>query len=171
MSLNRQSVRYRLEPGQNDCRHQHRKTGLTIIELVVVMLILGILGATAIPKFQESLASFRAQSAASRIVGDLKFAKRFAQQTSATVVIQFDVPGNGYLLVGVADADRPSQAHSVDFSEADFKSRLVSADFGGTSNLSFNFDGHPSAAGTVVVRSGGTLETVEVTSGGTISKL
>ena len=50
----------------------------TMIELVIVLIVLGIVAAIAIPMHLDSLSRFRVQAAARRVAADLEFARRKA---------------------------------------------------------------------------------------------
>ena len=51
-----------------DTNHRH---AFSLVEVVIVMLILGILAAVAVPKYQEALSRRCLQSATNRLVADI----------------------------------------------------------------------------------------------------
>lgn len=134
----------------------------TLIELLIVMMVIAILAAAGAPKFTNSITRFRIDAVAHRITGDLKHARRVAQQTSAPVTVNFDVASNRYTLSGVTSTDRQGQAFAFSLAESEYACVLVSASFGSGSSLTFNIHGQPSNSGTIVVRCGTLTRTVTV---------
>lgn len=153
--------------------HPNRKAaqreGYSLIELVIVLLIVGILAAAAAPKYSHSLQSFRLEAAYHRIAGDVNFARRTAQQNSSTQTIAFNVATNSYALVGASDIDRRSRTYQFSLGQNDYSCQLVSADFGGSSNLTFDIHGRPQSGGTVVIQCGGTTRTLTINSVGQVT--
>ncbi len=131
-----------------------RRTGLSLIELVIVVLIVGIAGAVAVPRFADSLAYRRARSAAERIRADFELARRKARMASQDQLVQFDAAAHAYTLVGAADLDHPDREYQVRLWEAPYGAAIVSADFGGDADLVFDGHGMPDSGGAVVIQSG-----------------
>lgn len=129
--------------------------GLTLAELVIVLLILAILAAAAAPRFIGSLHRYRAEAAAARVAHDLRFARRQATAQSASQTVQFNSPAaHQYELVNLDDPHRPGQPYVVNLASEPYLAVIVSADFGGDATIVFNGYGRPDSIGTVTVQSG-----------------
>jgi len=130
----------------------------------MVVVIIGMLAAMAIPRFANSLAHRRVEAAARRIAADLALAQRRAKFTSASQKVTFDVVANSYLLVGVQHLDHPDEAYQVSLSEDPYRAAIVNVDFGATDPEEIVFDGYgvPDSGGTIVVDAGGNQKTVTV---------
>lgn len=142
-------------------RHRFHE-GFTFIDLVVSTMVMGILAATALPRFSEVLQRQRATAAAQRICADLRFARNSAIASSATKQINFTVAQSRYTLVGVTSLDRPGTDYAVELSGGTFHSTLVSASLGGDASLRFDLHGQPDSGGTIVVQAGGIQKTITV---------
>lgn len=139
-----------------------------MVELVIVVIIIGILGAVAVPRYLDTLANYRANATARRIVADLKMAIRRAQQTSTSQTVVFDVVDSSYEVTGMNDLDRSSEVYEHRLPEIVDQAKLVSADFGGSSTLAFDIYGRPSSAGTIVFNVGRSDQTIEIEQSGNI---
>jgi type II secretory pathway pseudopilin PulG len=140
-----------------------------LIELTMVVLIVGILAAVAAPRYLDTLANYRADATVKRIVADLQFAKRRAQQTSTSQTIEFYVGENRYEIIGMSDLDRSSKVYEHRLGEGVSQAKLVSASFGGESTLVFDIYGQLPSAGTIVLNTGGSDLTIELETSGRIN--
>lgn len=142
--------------------HRRLRNGFTLIELIIVTLIVGIMAAVIAPSYRDSLAHFRAEAAAQRIVSDLRYARRLAKTSAGEQSVEFAPDQNQYELPGVGHPDRPLDRYRVELSKTGYPASLASVDFDGNVDVTFDmygqpFSGSPLApltAGTVVVQSG-----------------
>lgn len=134
--------------------------GFSLIELVLVLTIISILAAIAVPRYANSLARYRADAAARRIVADLDYARQFARSSSASVTVQFKTITNRVQLTGVPSLNDPGVDWQVELEHAPYRADLVSADFGGDAVVVFNGYGDPDSGGTAVVSVGSVVKTV-----------
>ena len=141
--------------------------GLTLIELVVVVLLLAIVSAIALPRFANTLNATGVKSAAQRIARDIALVRSWARITSQSQSISFDTVHNTYTLSAVPNADHSTSSNTVALSDGTLHATLASANFGsGSTTLTFNGFGVPiglpSAGGTVGVSSGSASNTILV---------
>ncbi len=77
-----------LEIAMDRQSRQHR-TGFSLLELVIVVTIMGIIAAIAVPRFGEASEGRRLQAARNILLDDIQAAKLRARATSKQHVIQF----------------------------------------------------------------------------------
>lgn len=136
--------------------------GFTLVELVVVVMILAILAAVAIPRIGGTLAQRRLEAAVHRVVSDLDLARRRAKQASREQVVTFTPAAHQYSLDGVSSLDHPTQGYVVQLGEPPYEVRLISADLGGDQVLTINGYGVPDSGGTIVLAWGRCQATITV---------
>jgi prepilin-type N-terminal cleavage/methylation domain-containing protein len=69
---------------------RYRQTGLTLMELMIVLSIIAVLAAMALPSFNSSLERRRLIGAAENLFADLQFARAESIKQNATIQVQFD---------------------------------------------------------------------------------
>ncbi len=126
----------------------------SLVELVIVITIVAIMAAIAIPRYANAIQHYRADLAARRIVTDLAMTRSRANTMSTSQRIIFDVAANQYQIAGMADPDRPLSTYTVKLSDAPYQAKLVSVDFGGAADVSFDGFGVPAKGGAVVIQAG-----------------
>ena len=138
--------------------------GFTVIELVIVVLIVSIMAAAAVPKYSDSLLRYRADVAARRIAADLATARARTRATSSSQTIAFTVPpaGNRYQIAGMKDPNGFTTTYTVDLAVAPYRATLKSVNLGGDTSLVFNGYGIPDSAGTIVVQAGRFTKTITI---------
>lgn len=138
--------------------------GFSLLELLLVLAITATLTAMAIPRYQTSLARYRADLAAQRVVADLMQARTSAKTASASRTVAFSVAGNSYQIPQLSSLNGSSGGYSVILSERPYQVGLLSANFGDDAEIIYNGWGLPDSGGTVIFAIGTEQRTVTVDS-------
>jgi len=125
-----------------------RSSGFTLIELVVILILLGILSAVALPRF-FNIDDYRVRATYDEVAGAVRYAQKLAVASGCEV--QVDISGNSYAL----------QQHSTDCTSGAFTTisghPVTSASISGVSlsaipsNIIFDAMGRSSNTATVTV--------------------
>jgi prepilin-type N-terminal cleavage/methylation domain-containing protein len=127
----------------------------SLIELLLVLAIIAIMAAVATPRYSQALSRYRSAAAARRIVDDLALARVKAYTSSESKTVRFDAANNQLIIEGIRALDTADATYVVNLSDPPYHATLVSVDFAGQPNVTFDGYGMPNAGGTVVVESAG----------------
>src|SRR4051794_26840540 len=101
-------------------RCQRRCRGFSLFELVIVLAVVSVVSAIAIPRYSSSLENYHASFAARKIAADIALAQSTARGTSGPQTVTFAGGGLSYSVSGVAALDAGAGGYSVDLSKAPF---------------------------------------------------
>ncbi len=136
--------------------------GFTLVELVCVVVIIGMMATIAVPRFGNSIALHRIESAGRRIVVDLALAQSLAKTTNKSIKVKFDVASNSYILSKIPHPDHPSREYETFLQEEPYVATIESVDFGGGNDIKFDVFGVPDNGGSIVIRVGNRVRTISV---------
>ncbi len=136
------------------------RAAYTLIELVIVITILGLLSAMAIPRFGRAHARHALDSAARCLADDIERTRFSAIASGASRAISFNLATDVYS-AAIPDPDHPASTLQVNLADR-FEVDLALVDLAGATTITFDFYGTPSAAGTLHLQSGREGRTVTV---------
>ncbi len=148
----------------------HRK-GISLFEITIVMLVLGILAAVAAPRFSGSFQSSKLVAAANRIAGDLDYVRRVALNEGKTTTFHCDATSDRYWSGEVSFPQFPGQLLNVNIKAVDHPTFELKADFDGQASLSFDFEGVPHVGstplqnGSITLTSGSRTLVIQIAAG------
>ena len=125
----------------------------SLVELVLVIAITAMVTAIAAPRYANSVARYRADSAARRVAADLALAQNNASTAGRVQPMVFI--SRSYQMPGMAHLDGKSYGdYTVDLGADPYKVTRVAAEFGGDATVKFDLYGNPDTGGSVVVEVG-----------------
>ncbi|UCD48762.1 MAG: GspH/FimT family pseudopilin [Phycisphaerales bacterium] len=139
-----------------------RTTGFSLLELLLVLGILVTFAGLAIPRYGNAVFRHQADVAARRVAADLRQAQSYAKLASTACTVSFSVDTEQYQLANVPSFDGQPGDYIVDLSADPYNAKLISADFGGATQMVFDGWGLPNSAGTVVIEVGSEQRTIAV---------
>lgn len=146
----------------NPLQRSRRRSALTLVDMVVTVLLMGILTAAAAPQFASALQRQRVKCAAQRICADIRWVRNVAIATSTSRRVDFNIAQGSYALYGIASPDKPGTDYSLQLSDGNYATSIVSVNLGGDGILGFDMYGQPDSGGTIVIRCGGALSIITV---------
>lgn len=138
------------------------RRGVSLIDMTVTMMILGILAAAAVPRMTRSLFSYQADAAAARIAADLEHVAKYARTKGRAETVTFDTARERYTCTTIRHPNSPLDIYSVDLSEYPYSGTIERVSFGGQTSVTFDGYGFPDADGKVVIRVGNSTRTVKL---------
>lgn len=126
----------------------------TLVELVMILLIVGIIAAIAMPRLATGQSRYLVDSAARRIAADLDRARTQAVASSRSVSVVFRAAESVYSIAGLEALDRRTANTVVQISQEPYKARIVQVNFNGSATLTWDGFGTASASGSITVAVG-----------------
>lgn len=130
--------------------------GFSLIELVIVVAIVGVAAAIAVPMVSGSSDRYAVELAALRLATDLDAARRQAVATASDVTVGFDAAQGRVTFNGMTNADGSAYVYEL------AGVVLTSISFEGGASVVFNGYGSPCCGGVVRLESGGSVAEVSV---------
>ncbi|MBU1998634.1 MAG: GspH/FimT family protein [Candidatus Omnitrophota bacterium] len=130
-----------------------RKKGFTIIEIVMVIVIIGILAAVAIPRF-DTFYFVKLHGAVKKVIQDIRYAQQLAISSHESYNVSFSTASDTYSVTRVSDGSYAPDPFTRGNLVVNFASDpeysgidIATANFGGSSVLTFDWKGRPQSAG------------------------
>jgi prepilin-type N-terminal cleavage/methylation domain-containing protein len=130
-----------------------KRAGLSLIELVIVVLVMGIIAAIISIRFTDSLTHHRLDSAAKLVAQDVQTAANGARTRSTPVTVVFDTTAEKYTFTGLEHPSRPGKPYVVDVKDI-WNVEIESTDFKSATPLKINAFGYVEKRGKVKLRIG-----------------
>lgn len=134
--------------------------GFSLIELVIVVAILGVITAIAVPRFADASSGRKLQAARTAIIADIENLKLKARASSSQYVIMFDIDNERYVFAKGNEVTRDSIVFVRELDEEPFGIQIHRT--------------NRSATGTAIITPFGDLSppvTIEITDGSTIIRI
>lgn len=127
---------------------QHDAHGFTLIELVLVIVIVAVLGAIALPRFSQAAARQQLDAAADRVIKDLELARVRARAMNGWATVTFDAVQNSYQFNDVG-----GEEITVELDEPPYNTEIKAVAFAHTVTAALGPFGLPRYAGYVELQS------------------
>lgn len=114
----------------------------------MVIVIISVLGALAIPRFSQAAERQRLEASADRVMADFALAQDRARAASQSVTILFE-PDLGTYTFNAVGGD----ANTVNLGQSPYGVKITTAEFGADSEAQFNAFGVPVDTGKVALTS------------------
>lgn len=137
-------------------------SAFSLVELVLVLTIISVFAAIAVPRYGEALSRYRADAAARRVIVDLEYARSLARSTGSSVTVHVLPDTDTLKIIGASDEDQPGSGYHTDLAERPYHADVVSSQFNSDYILIYDGYGYPDSTGSIVLSVGGMTRTIEV---------
>lgn len=146
---------------------QRRSGAFTLIELIVVVVLMSITAAVAIPRFASASTRYRVDAAVQQLIADFNVTAATANLASDSRTILFEADDETYTLVGQPSKADPASDEVVDLSREPFGVNLLQVSFGFDDELDISGHGLLLESGQLTVAAGRHARRIVVTQGST----
>ena len=119
--------------------------GFTLVELIAVMVVVGVLAASAVPSLRK-MASTQASMAAAKLLNDMTHARQLAVATGTRTWVVFDTGAQTWTVLS-EDPSNPGRVNATVINDAatggNFVQTLGTGEFAGAQIIIAAFDGNP----------------------------
>jgi len=130
--------------------------GFSMMELAIVVSIVGIIAAIAVPKFADAGSGRRLSAAKKALIADIEMAQLRARATSKTHAIKFYPNENKYIIVEGTDVRKEAIILTRDFDDNPFNLGIKRTNIGGNEIVVVSVYGEISPSFTVQLIENGT---------------
>ena len=131
-------------------RARRKRHALSLIELTIVILVLGLVSAIAAPRLGDCVRGSRLRAAAIQMAGHIDYIRRVAINEGRSTTFSVLASGNGYWSNDVDFPERIGTRLHMNVIQTFDSTIRVSADFDSQTTLTFDFEGTPRVAGAVM---------------------
>ncbi len=125
-----------------------RTAGFTLVELAVLMVVLGIMIAIAVPSVQKTIDSYRLKTAAAEMATNIRLAGQESISRELEYRIEFNIAGNRYTVFQMV------YGGDVEIECVEIRDQVSMTGTGFSSNqLIFGKQGRPSESGDITLTS------------------
>ena len=144
--------------------------GFTLIELVIVLAIIAIMASVATLTFNQATAKVQLQTAADRLITDLRLVRDQARRDQKPYTLQIHPASRTYQAIGVRDTDN-TQDISVNLADFQFQVSTLLSQLNNGNSITFDDKGKPSSAGNILLSRGTSEITITISKAGKIEQV
>lgn len=144
-----------------DMRFAPSRRAFTLVELVVVLAITAAITSIGLIKYSASLARYRVQGAAARLVADVETARSQARHSSSPRLLRFAPDRTRYAILTVAQSAASAAGSVTDLSQHPYRASFTIV---GLTGNTLRFDGYgvPDQSARITLTSSGATAAVTI---------
>jgi len=149
----------------------HRSAGFSLVELTMVVAIVAIVSAIAVPRLSNATVRYQLDAAARRLTGDIEYAQQEAIASSSSRTLTFNFLGMSYTITKRDSSGNASVVSVISLNDGPYRASSLTASIAGNTSTPIIFDGFgkPNGAGTIQLKLG--AETRIITMDGITGRL